>query len=301
MKFERKFGMGACCVAACACGAMGDFELASGLEQGRSETFEVSTEMVVEQRNAPEADPSSYTSNVDAVLSFEVQSVSKDGMARVSCEVEEFRARYEDPDGPTSVFFDMVEDENAQGLAALEAMLMKSPITFTVDSKGNVTEMTGLDEFYSASSTAPGFSPELFAFFRTGSMVHMFEKMWNAEGGLGTRAMNDTWTTTRRESLGSGGALEINTANSVQIAQEDLVAIVGVIGFDLYVPRERGDDTPEVSIGQGSAGQVLTRWDLENGGLVSRSESFELNTDWTRGDLRVMQYQMSRTTISRQN
>ena len=273
-------------------------ELATGLIKGRQMTYEINQSWEIEQRDTPQAEPRTFESEVTAMVTLKVVEVDDEGNARVQCRFKSFSTRYEDQSGPTSLAFDMKPDKDATGVATLEKPLAETTFIFTVDASGKAENFTGMDEFFAALSQTEGATPELFGFFRPNMMGDVFTQVFSCDGGVGMRETGDTWQDTRRIQFGSAGAIEVSTNSTLDIAQDDFAAITGTTNFDLYIPRQRGENVPVISLGQ-SGGEVLTRWDTKNGGLISRAANHEVNIDGTMGDMRTVQWQRAETRIER--
>ncbi len=276
-----------------------EIEINTGLIEGRELTYSIDQKWSTEQRASEDADPATYKSEVSATVDLEVLDVGEDGSARVAARFTSFSTRYEDPEGATAVSFDMEPDEDAEGLATLEAPLSRTTFIFNVDAEGNAADFAGMDEFIAALGSTEGVTPELFGFFRPNMLGDVFTQVFSADGGIGTHEQGDTWFDTRRISFGSAGAIEVSTNSKLDVAQDEFVVITGITTFELYVPRERGENVPAVSLGD-SGGEVLTRWDVDQGAAISRFSNHEVNIDGTLGDMRIIQWQRAETKIVRQ-
>ena len=283
--------------------ALAQVKLETGLTKGRTLAYEVTQSLSIEQRSAPDAEPSAYTSDVAAGLVFNVTDVDAAGSARVECTIAAFKTRYEDPAGPTSVNFDMKKDEDPAGLAALEAAMIDATISFTVSAKGAVSDITGLDAVGAVIHETPEATVQLFGFFRTELLSELFSKVFGAEGGVGERSVGDSWNDSRRVALGSGGALEITTKSTLASAEGAVATISGETTFELYVPREPGQDVPAIALSSAN-GEATTQWDLKAGALLTRTDKQDVAMDWNRAsqddnNLRVIQTQHSESRIAR--
>jgi hypothetical protein len=197
----------------------------------------------------------------------------------------------------------MKKDENPAGVALLESALIDATISFTVSDKGAISDITGLDGVVSVIQDTPEATVQLFGFFRSELLAELFSKIFSAEGGIGDHAVGDTWTDNRRIALGSGGALEITTTSTLASAEAPVATITGETTFELYVPRERGQDVPAVTLND-AGGEVRTQWDLKAGALLSRSDKQHVAMDWNRtseddNSLRIIQSQRSESHIKR--
>lgn len=283
--------------------ALAEVDLGTGLTKGRALDYEVKQSLVIDQRAAPDADATVYTSEVDAVLAFTIADVDASGSARVDCTVKRFKSRYEEPGGPTSVNFDMKKDEKPAGLGLVEAALIDSKLSFTVSDKGAISDIAGLDDVVGVIQKTPEATVQLFGFFRHELLAELLSKIFSAEGGIGSHNIGDTWSDSRRVALGSGGALEITTKSTLASAENDVATITGETSFELYVPRERGQDVPAVALNHAS-GEVTTQWDLGQGALLNRTDKQDVAMDWNRASedengLRIIQTQHSESHIER--
>jgi hypothetical protein len=283
--------------------ALAQVKLETGLAKGRTLNYEVTQSLEIEQRTAPDAEPSLYKSDIDAALRFNIVDVDATGSARVECTLAAFKSRYEDPSGPTSVNFDMKKDENPAGLALLESALIDATISFTVSPKGAISDMAGLDDVVSVIQKTPEATVQLFGFFRAELLSELFSKVFSAEGGVGDHAIGDAWSDSRRVALGSGGALEITTKCTLASADKAVATITGDTTFELYVPRERGQDVPAVTLND-AGGDMRAQWDLKEGALLTRIDKQHVAMDWNRAsedenNLRIIQTQRSESRIER--
>jgi hypothetical protein len=287
------------CTAMLASPSFGDeVTLKTGLIKGRQMTYEINQNWTIEQRDTPQGDPRTFKSDVGAMVVLKVVDVDDQGNARVSARFTSFSTRYEDQTGPTSVAFDMKPDANPVGLATLEKPLGETTFMFSVNAEGKASDFSGGDDFFAALGQNEQATVELFGFFRPNMMGDVFTQVFSCDGGIGAHETGDTWQDSRRIQMGSAGAIEVTTNSTLGIAQGDFAAISGTTSFDLYVPRERGENAPVISLGE-SGGEVLTRWDTNKGGLIGRSANHELVIDGAVGDNRTVQWQRAETRIER--
>ena len=283
--------------------ALGQVALRTGLVEGRQIQFDYIQMVEVAHTSArPEAEPTTELHSLETRAQFVVQitKASPDGTGEGTVKVRSMIARQTNPDGPLSVAFDFANGVPAggEGIAGLEAALASATIVFDVDATGQVTAVRGLDAVQQAMSTAGQVPQPLRVFLDPAAMTQMLTVLFHAEGGIGDKALGASWETALRVPFGPAGALELNTTNVLQLANDGIAAIAGVTRFDLYVPKEPAEGTAKVELGE-SNGQALTQWDLGPGGLISHTNTQNIATTWTVGELKVNQTQNSKTEIKR--
>lgn len=277
--------------------------LKTGLEQGRTVQYDYTQNIAVEQQ-ATTADGNLVTENhaleTKAQFVVNIAKVNADGTAEGTVKIRSISARQENPDGPRSVIFDFTKAAPAggEGIAALESAIANATISFEADAAGEVLVVRGLDAVQEAMAGAGPVPQTLRTFFDPAAMTQTLSVLFNAQGGIGDREIGENWTTSRRVAFGPAGALELNTANSLQIADVSMCAIAGATTIDLFVPREPAEGTPRVELGAADA-QALTQWDTTRGGLISHVNTQNIATTWTLADRKIGQTQKSKTEMKR--
>jgi len=283
--------------------ALGQVPLKSGLVKGRQVQYDYIQSVEVNQRTPqPEAEPTTELHSLETRAQFVVQimNASPDGSGSGTMKVRSMIARQVNPSGPVSVAFDFTKGAPAggEGLAALEAAIANAVISFDVDATGRVTAVRGLDGIQGAWEGAGQVPQPLRVFLDPAALTQMLTVLFSAEGGLGDKALGASWETAIRVPFGPAGALQLTTTNVLQLANEGIGAIAGVTRFELYVPKEPAEGVARVTLGPAD-GQALTQWDLNQGGLISHTNTQNITTSWSVGEATITQLQNSKTEIHR--
>ena len=277
--------------------------LKTGLEQGRQTQYQYVQTIAVEQiATVPEGDLVTEKHSLETKATFlvKITKVSADGTGEGTMTVRSITARQENPDGPLTMVFDFTKAQPAggEGLAAFEAAIAGSTISFEVDASGDVQVVRGLDKIQETIVGAGPIPQTMRTFFDPMAMTQMLSVLFRAEGGIGDRELGATWNSSKRVPFGPAGALELNTTNALQIADTSMAAIASATQIDLFVPREPGEGVARVELGAAD-GQGLTQWDVTRGGLISHVNTQNIATTWTIADRKVAQTQTSKTEIKR--
>jgi hypothetical protein len=274
-------------------------DLKTGVESGRTLRFDVARIIEVGQR-AGEGEESVVEVSVSVRLETSVVRAEDDGSGAATAKILRYEFRVEEPDGPTSMTFDLTGEPPAvtSGLMAFDAVLRSTRLAYDVTASGRVENLSGLDAIMAFAVGAENAPPHMFDFFQPAALRHTLSMLTDPAGGIGTRGVAEEWTSERRVPFGRAGAFDLETRSAVRLAQAGFAAIASVTEFELLAPTNRDAGTPIVTL-EASNGQALINWDTDKGGARQHSSSQLLVTGWTVGQLTLTQRQESRTNITR--
>ncbi len=175
---------------------------------------------------------------------------------------------------------------------AAQRALVATPFELRVDDAGAVTSVTGLtaEQIVLAGDA----DASMLGMFRPRLLAETLEPIWSAAGAGGDAG--DGWSSERRVSLGPAGAIVLTTAWNPGAVGEDALTSQGVISASVVAPETTSPTQPRVRILNADGGAELA-WLFDEAVLQTWTETFNLGTRWTLGDLEITLNQRSKRSV----
>lgn len=272
------------------------------LKDGDTMTYEmISTLRVTQTQNSA---TSTQNTNHNATLAFTVDSVNDDGSAEVSMTFDAIAISIEAGDASEAFSWsynggDRPDASMGEGINASGFALAGAEIAFMVDADGQVTNLTGLDEFL---GTIEGESAQNVAYvgnFTPERLAAAIEPIFDADGGADEpREKGDKWTETERVDLGTVGAIVLERTYSYLHSANGMASILGTLRVKHEKPDNPPADAPSVEL-SGTQGAHAIQWDTRAGRLQQYGRNETMKTTWTMGDVTIEQMQRSVMSLER--
>ncbi len=258
---------------------------------GRSMTYRITSEMVVDQKSG-EAKPESSRVFCISNVKITITSVEADGSAKADLIIQNvkvdapFEGRAMGYEWPTAIL-----PEHAPVYETLGKVLCGCKVRLGIDPGGAVSVEGGMDEYLEAVGKADRPRDRLLAIFEPARLGALLTPIFSADGsGDGERAVGKGWQTTETISHAPVAAIEITTNWSVEEADQNTAQYAGKPTIEVLRPAEARDGVAALELGS-YEGKTTGVWDLRNKWLRRRDSSLAIETRWTLGESTLTQNQ----------
>ncbi len=279
------------------------------LEPGRTHRYAVSLDLLVLEESAAAA--AAETARVVQTAHIAFDSVRREGgsslvvLARLdrlttvySRRGQQFEFTWNRAEDAAPGALEIIDAEPGAApqprdvFLAAQRALVATPFELRVDDAGAVTSVTGLtaDQIVLAGDA----DPSMLGMFRPRLLAETLEPIWSAAGAGGDAG--DGWSAERRVSLGPAGAIVLTTAWNPGAVGENALTSEGTISARIIAPATPSPTLPGVRI-LNADGRAELAWLFDEAVLRTWTETFNLGTRWTLGDLEITLNQRSQRSI----
>ncbi len=258
---------------------------------GRSMTYRITSEMVVDQKPGDRPAQSNRVYCIAAVK-IAIARVEADGSAKADLTVQNvkveapFEGKAMGYEWPTAILPD-----NAPIYETLGKALCESKIRLSIDPSGIVSVEGGLEGYLDLVSKADRPRDRLMSIFEPARLGAMLTPIFNADGsGDGERAVGKGWQTTETISHAPVAAIEVTNNWSIEEADQNTAQYVGKPTIEVLRPAEAKEGIAALELGE-YEGRTTGVWDLRNKWLRRRDSSLVIETRWTLGESTLTQNQ----------
>lgn len=226
-------------------------------------------------------------------LTWKVLEVSESGTAKVSLEVTAFSLLAKGPDGQ-EVRYDSESTDDPQGYAAMLApigkRLAESPIVFTMNSRGEISDVQLPEELAEAVKSVPGGKK----FAQDGGLASI-ETLARLGAPLdlpeGQLAADQTWSATREIEIPVVGSTKVEfnykvvapvSENEITVEQQMTLAAAGDAAVKFANQESTGTIVWDAATGRPETSLLNLEVEIEQPGSADGPLKLEQNTEFRR-------------------
>lgn len=274
--------------------AQGEVIMKPELTPGREMKYSLGMGLEVTQK-VGDGNEQKTTMRCGATAAMKVVEVSPEGVAKLMIQIE--KAELEAPLGDQDVGYAWPLanplPEDASAVRKLGPIIGAAKIEATVDPKGNVTIVSGLEDFTAAAANANYPDERIMGMFTPAKLAMALTPIFKLnQAGDAPRSVGKGWQTSETVALPPAALLDITTNFNVLTADADALKYEGAMEVGMRRPEDVPSDIARVNLRNGggaSTGTFDTRMKLTR----HHKTSLSLEMEWVMGDVKIEQSQSS--------